>query len=217
MRAQGEYVAFLDDDDAWLPTKIERQVALLERTGCELAFGGRRLERVAAAGVTYSDDVPPDCFQGDMSRRILQAIPTTTSNILARRDAIVAVGLFDENLPFWQEYDLLIRMAQRKPFCFVPEPTFIYREDSLDANRLTNKYFEWRKAVRQVHRKYQDLYARLTPNERLLAQRVVWADAVNRCIVCGLVWRRKWFRALCLATDKYMKLRQRVLASRRRP
>lgn len=209
--ARGEYVAFLDDDDAWLPTKTERQVALLERTGSELVFGRRRIERVSIHGVSYEDEVHPEWFQGDMSRKILYAIPTTSSNILARRDAIIAVRLFDESLQFWQEYELLIRLAQRKPFHFVHEPTFIYRVDTCDQQRLTNKYFEWRHAVRQIHRKHRRLYARLTLQELLLAQRMVWVDAINRSLVCGLVWRRRWYRALCLVCDRYLMLRHKFV------
>ena len=49
--------------------------------------------------------------------------------------------MFDENIRFWQEYELSIRLAQRKPFVYVNEPLSIYRVDRNDTQRLTNKIF----------------------------------------------------------------------------
>ena len=109
--ANGEYVAFLDDDDYWLPEKIEKQVALIERKDCELVHCGRRLEIVRDGKVTYRDALPNPLEYGDMHKKILLTICTTTTNILAKREALFAVGLFDENLRFWQEYVLTHRTS----------------------------------------------------------------------------------------------------------
>ncbi len=46
LAAKGEYIAFLDDDDYWLPTKIEKQMDLIKAKDCELVYCGRRLEIV---------------------------------------------------------------------------------------------------------------------------------------------------------------------------
>lgn len=185
--AKGEYVAFLDDDDYWLPEKIEKQVALIESKDCELVHCGRRLELVGRDGeVTYRDRLPNPLHYGDMRRKILWVICTTTTNILAKRQALLDVGLFDENLRFWQEYELTIRMAQRKPFYFVNEPLSVYRVDTKDKNRLTNKYEEWKEAVRYIHQKHAALYAKLNVIERIRVRLLVMGDAVERCKSSGL-------------------------------
>lgn len=132
--AKGEYVAFLDDDDYWLPEKIKKQVALIEEKDCELVHCGRRLELVQSDGsVVYKDTQPNPFHYGDMKKKILLTICTTTTCILAKRRALFDVGLFDENLRFWQEYELTIRLAQRKPFYFVNEPLSVYRVDTKDS------------------------------------------------------------------------------------
>lgn len=77
----------------------------------------------------FKDSLPETTYEGDMSRKILLTICCTTTNILAKRQALIDVGLFDESLRFWQEYELTIRMAQRKPFYFVNEVLSVYRID----------------------------------------------------------------------------------------
>lgn len=184
--ANGEYCAFLDDDDYWLPSKIEKQVDLIERMGCELVYCGMRFEFIEASGVRYKDTVPESCNSGDMHKKILQTICTTTTNILARREALIDVGMFDENLHFWQEYELTIRLAQRKPFYFVNEPLSVYRVNTRDSNRLTNKYYAWKKAVKYIYHKHANLYNKLTPFEKYNVRYLYWRDAANRCKLAGL-------------------------------
>lgn len=209
--AQGEYVAFLDDDDAWLPEKIEKQVALIESKDCELVYGGVRYEQISVEGVSYQDSVHPESFQGDMSHRILlTTATTTTSNILARRDAVIEAGMFDVSLAFWQEYELLIRMAQRKPFYFVSEPTFLFRQDSIDPHRICNKFFGWRESVRRIHHKHRNLYAQLNLHERMLVRRMLLRDAAGRCYLGGMKWRARWYRGLFLILDAWERWYQKV-------
>lgn len=188
--AKGKYVAFLDDDDYWLPSKIEKQVALIESKDCELVHCGRRLEIVGKDGkTTYRSILPTPLHGGDMHRRVLWTICTTTTNMLIKRQALLDIELFDENLRFWQEYELTIRMAQRKPFCFVNEPLSVYRVDTRDKNRLTNKYEEWKEAVAYIHKKHAALYAKLNVTGRLRVRLLIMGDAVSRCKSSGL--RRK--------------------------
>ena len=196
--SKGKYCAFLDDDDYWLPTKIEKQVELIEKEKCELVYCGVRTEYVKRKGVFMKDGLPSPIGKGDMSKAILQFIPTTTSCILVDRKSLFDVGLFDENLRFWQEYELCIRMAQRKPFYFVNESLMVYRLNQRDKNRLTNKYWEWRKAVEYIHQKHAGLYKQLSLIEKYKAVDTVWTDAANRCWTSGFVWRSLYFQILTL-------------------
>ena len=190
LAAKGEYVAFLDDDDYWLPRKIEKQVDLIERKDCELVHCGRRLELIKDGKTTYRDTLPNPLEYGDMRKKILLTICTTTTNILAKRQALIDVGLFDENLLFWQEYELTIRLAQRKPFYFVNEVLSVYRLDRSDKQRLTNKYNEWKSAVRYIHQKHSKLIAQLNVFERFMIKLLVMKDASMRCRNAGLRVKR---------------------------
>lgn len=196
--AKGEYIAFLDDDDYWLPTKIEKQVALIENKDCELVYCGRIFENVdnKRNSITYETFLPDRKWSGDLSQLILTQICTTTSAILVKKDALIDVGLFDECLCFWQEYDLTIRLAQRKPFYFCDEPLLVYRNCS--SGRLSNNYDAWLEAVSYVYNKYADLYCQLNPVQRLKVRLYFWRDAAGRCRAAGLSGRYLMYRLLML-------------------
>lgn len=183
--ARGEYIAFLDDDDYWLETKIEKQVELIERTGCELVHCGRINEVITPKGVQMIERLPEPSRKGDLSKSILTNVCTTTTCMLVKRQALIEIGLFDEKLRFWQEYDLTIRLAQRGPFDFVNECLSVYRIDKSDPGRLTNKYTEWLVAVDYVHKKYANLYQELSALYKFKAKMLVWRDAAVRCKAAG--------------------------------
>ena len=178
--ANGEYVAFLDDDDYWLPQKIEKQVALIEQKDCELVHCGKRLEIVSSTGTKYETFIPNANLNGDMSKKILMGVCCTTSNMLAKRDALLDIGMFDEQLKFWQEYELTIRLAQRKPIYFVAEELSVYRVDVTDSHRLTNKYTPWKKAVKYIYEKHNILYSKLNIIEKMARYGFVLCDGSVR-------------------------------------
>ena len=115
--AGGEYVAFLDDDDEWLPSKLEAQVAAMD--GHEACLCGFRfLER----GRTQVHAI--DAVTGDFLRR--GNIFCGSSGFMARRDALVECP-FDEDLSSGEEWDVYVRLSQRGSIAYVPEPLFLYR------------------------------------------------------------------------------------------
>lgn len=118
-RAWGEWVAFLDSDDAWMPDKLEVQRQALEGTGhvaCHTdetwVRGGRRVNPMRKhrkhGGWIYRHCLP------------LCAISPSTS--MVRRDVLDRLGGFDESLPACEDYDLWLRLCARYPVLFVDRP-----------------------------------------------------------------------------------------------
>lgn len=116
----GTLVAFCDDDDAWLPTKLAQQVALVEESGASTAVTGIVVE--------YDDRAVPRVPRpDDMTVRVLarrRVMEAHMSTVLVRRAALPAIGLVDEELPgsYGEDYDWILRAAAHAPIAVVEEP-----------------------------------------------------------------------------------------------
>ena len=69
LTAKGEYVALLDDDDYWLPTKIEKQVRLIEEKKSGIVYCGRIKERHQDGNISTSVDIKN--MEGDIRKEVL--------------------------------------------------------------------------------------------------------------------------------------------------
>lgn len=196
--ATGEYIAFLDDDDYWLPEKVEKQIKLIEEKRCELVYCGRRLEIINGNNVQYQDLFPSINNSGDMRKKILTTICTTTTNILVKKSALIEVGLFDESLRFWQEYELTIRLAQRQPFYFVNEILSVYRVDEKDKQRLTNKYKQWKDSAQYIYKKHVNLFQNLNIFEKLEVKTLYTREAANRAKRVNLIPQYFMYKSIYL-------------------
>jgi len=121
--AAGTYIQFLDDDDTLFPDKIERQVAVLERRGVDVVFG--------------------DWWQGaNLASARREARRTWHSHFaylvgtgwvanfayLPRLDVCRAIGGWDEELRFNDDFDFFLRLSARgATFCHVPDDAGFYR------------------------------------------------------------------------------------------
>jgi glycosyltransferase involved in cell wall biosynthesis len=122
LNARGAYLAFLDDDDQWLPDKLHQQLELFRRTSDRVGvvYGGYVMVR-ADDDRALSYRFPTE--RGDLSRELLRRnipgnIPSTT---MLRRECIERVGLYDEDIAYGADYDLSIRIAQEYHYEFVPD------------------------------------------------------------------------------------------------
>jgi len=113
--ARGEVVAFLDDDDLWLPEKIERQIEALA-AGHEACLCGLRVAQPARSQIVDTDRVTADDLRWGNPF-------CGTTGLVARRDALLAEP-FDETLRWAEDWDVYLRLALRQPLTHVPEALF---------------------------------------------------------------------------------------------
>jgi glycosyltransferase involved in cell wall biosynthesis len=110
--ARGRHVALLDADDAWLPEYLSEQTRALEAPpGLDLVYSDALLfGEGEGAGRTFMETYPS---RGPVNVESLlsQTCAVITSCVVARRDAIVAAGLFDERYRRSEDFQLWVRMA----------------------------------------------------------------------------------------------------------
>jgi glycosyltransferase involved in cell wall biosynthesis len=119
--SNSDYVGFCDDDDLWLPTKLDSQIAAMQASGA--------LTSVTGITVVYADHetdrVPrqADLSLGSLIRtRVTAAHPSSV--LMDRRHLLAEVGLVDEEIPgsYGEDFDFLIRAAQSGQVVAVEEP-----------------------------------------------------------------------------------------------
>jgi glycosyltransferase involved in cell wall biosynthesis len=123
--AEGEFIAFLDSDDLWLPEKLGVQVAVMdEHPEAQICYTDeiwiRRGVRVnpCKRHAKYSGEIYPQC---------LPLCIISPSSALMRRGLFEEVGTFDPFFPVCEDYDLWLRVTARFPVFFIPQQLIVKR------------------------------------------------------------------------------------------
>lgn len=171
--SSAEFIAFLDDDDLRLPGTLDRQVALL-RAAPDAAFVyARAFIGDARFSLPTGGMIPGDCPTGDIYWQLLEGnfIPTLT--IVARKQRVIEAGLFNQGLETMEDYDLVLRMAERHAVVALDEPVAIYRRRSETSGQKTSD--------RSSHeRHYKKFYGALLRSDRARAAPASQRRGVHR-------------------------------------
>lgn len=127
------YVAFLAADDWMAPSRISRQVALLEAAGPNVALVYGDLYQAAANGdvqeTLYSSMYPESWGfgrSGDLYQLLLRHTFIPAPSVMARASCLREVGGYDERLAI-EDHDMWLRLARRYRLAFLAEPLVYYR------------------------------------------------------------------------------------------
>jgi len=123
--AAGEWLAFLDSDDLWLPRKLRAQLDFF------IKHREFRICQTEETWVRNGHKLNPKKYhkkpQGYCFPQLLERCLISPSAVIIHREVFADVGSFDESLPVCEDYDLWLRIGYRYPFGLIEEPLTIKR------------------------------------------------------------------------------------------
>jgi len=152
--AQGEWIAFLDDDDVWVPQKIQKQMEVVRQN--------------PRAGLVYTSDYAVDEQlkvlysriahaenRGDVYERLLIKNFIFTSCVIALRKAVEQAGHMDPRFKFAQDWDLWLKICATYEADFVAEPMVLYRQSATGCLTRDMKVADRLKEMQTISREAQ--------------------------------------------------------------
>jgi glycosyltransferase involved in cell wall biosynthesis len=131
--ARGEFIAFLDADDSWLPGKLQKQMKAIDADPSVglVACGEFDIDesgKILGGPWVYGNYPNREKLLEALS--IGQVIPGGSSGILIRKECLLEVGDFDASLKIGEDWDMWLRIIRKYNAVFITEPLVLIRKNS---------------------------------------------------------------------------------------
>ncbi len=209
--AQGNWIAFLDSDDQFLPHSLEARLEVAKKEKALIVHSESNV--IEADGSMRPYNVPP--MAGWIYQRLLEGEGPMFPGLLVSRDALRRINYLDERIVAFQEWDTAIRLAKYYPFGFEGRPTFIW--DCRTPDTISKDLLRSGRGYEQVFHKHYVAILRWVGPRALARHYRIAADwyrrggdhrSVRRCHFMALVWSPPDIRTAS------RKLRQLLLSKR---
>ncbi|MEH5436288.1 glycosyltransferase family A protein, partial [Escherichia coli] len=168
--SKAELIAFLDDDDSWDPNHLNSLVDCFHEH-VVLAYSGKNIINYQTGKIRRSLSKIQDDNQYEQMLR--KNYPGSTSSILVKKSALMAVNGFDVSLPAIQDYDFYLRICRLGLLKSSGMYTLNYRNDT--PLKITNQLQKARAAYNIIIQKYHG-------RERMILNRTIYKQNIIKCI-----------------------------------
>lgn len=138
LMSKSEYIAFLDDDDEWLPEKLHRQVELIDQSGSDVCgVHTNIIKKRKETGKIIFHDRGTKKLKGNLLDQLSVGGLMITPTILLRKKCLDQIGLFDETISYMEDRDLWIRLSMKWDFEYIPDPlviVYLHEKEHLSTN-----------------------------------------------------------------------------------
>lgn len=134
--ARGEYIAFQDSDDQWLPEKLQKQMRVFENAPADVGVVYTGFWRIEGEKKTYILSNKITRKEGNIHGQLLKGNFVTIHTVV-KRECFKKAGMFDEHLPSLEDWELFIRISKCYEFKYIDEPLLIsyFTPASISANQ----------------------------------------------------------------------------------
>ncbi len=149
--ARGEYIAFQDSDDEWVPEKLEKQMKAMKTVSPVVGVVYTGFYRLQGDKKTYIPSSKVIKKEGDILSSLIKKNFVTTQAMVVKRECLEKAGLFDEDLPRFQDWELCIRISKHYHFKLIDEPLVILYHQPVSISTNQKALIEARKLILHKH------------------------------------------------------------------
>jgi glycosyltransferase involved in cell wall biosynthesis len=202
--SSGEYIAFLDSDDLWMPNKIRAQMSFMN--AYPKAMVNYTEEVWVRNGIMVNPRKKHRKYSGWIFDKVLPLCLLSLSSAIFKREVFDVIGVFDESLPACEDYDLGIRLAHRFPIHLIDSSLIIKRGGHAD--QLSRQF--WGMDRFRIQALEKALTLDLDPDQ----ERLVKKELVKKCEVLIQGFRK---RNKSEEEQKYLALVQKYQGNKEQP
>lgn len=139
--ALGEYIAFQDSDDYWLPDKLEKQMSAIEASGADFSYTYVKYTLADNSTIIIPDpNTPLENMSGQIYQQLLHSNLVGAPTLLIHKRCYQTIGGFDTTLPALEDYDYALRLSQHFNAVFVSEPLILstLSDNGVSANAVNH-------------------------------------------------------------------------------
>lgn len=190
--AESDFIAFLDSDDEWLPEKLQKQMKVMLEAPKTVGMVYCRMKGTKKDGTTLICPEPwrpIEKLQGNILLPLLEENVIGTPAVLVRRECLKQTGVFDENLKCIEDWELVLRIAEKWQIEFVDD---ILVEVHFSEGSISNNFKDYVETRCYMIAKYWELMAQnnilndIVQEVLLYAQQAGYYDEAKQLLTAAL-------------------------------